>query len=92
LVLTALLFWQEQLTLPVRATGVTLVFLTLISWGGFFERRVWALNFEMARIAVISVLLLAAGTTLHSLALFILAAVFAFTMGHWVLSLRHKSL
>jgi len=51
---TALMFFESTLPVGLLAAGGALVLLAPLAWGGFFERRIWALPVELARLALLA--------------------------------------
>lgn len=49
---TALMLWGNALPFAERCGLVTLALLTLAGFGGFYERRAWALPLELGRLAL----------------------------------------
>jgi alkylglycerol monooxygenase len=51
---TALMFYETALPLAQLALGALLVLFPLLAWGGLFERRRWAVPFELLRLALLA--------------------------------------
>jgi hypothetical protein len=87
---TALLFTQFTLDLPRQAALAFLLLLTLLSFGGFLERRRWAVPVELARLGLVAataISWLQQGP--HLAAAFAALGVLAFA--GWILSLRRQA-
>ncbi|MFL5370328.1 MAG: sterol desaturase family protein [Myxococcales bacterium] len=86
---TALLFTQFTLGLPRQAALAFLLLLTLLSFGGFLERRRWAFPVELARLGLVAataMLWLSQGPRLPAAA----AALCLLAFAGWMLSLRRQ--
>ena len=51
---TALMFYETALPLAHLALAAAFVLSALIAWGAFFERRRWALRFELLRLCLLA--------------------------------------
>jgi len=85
----ALLMWQEALGEGLALAGALAILLTLLTWGGLFELRPWALPVEVGRIALIGAGLALLGAQGHlswAWALGLLAPALVFLV--WIMRYR----
>ncbi len=83
---TSVMFYENTLTLAETAAAGGAIYLTLLTWGGFLERRSWALPVEVARLLLLSMAVLQlVRTGVLPLALAALALAASVAMMVWLL-------
>ncbi len=86
---TALMFYETALPMVQLALGAAFVLFALVAWGAFFERRRWAVPFELLRIALVAAAAIAWLWVLpRTFPIAIGALLIAVAMAVWLLSIR----
>lgn len=88
-VLMWLMLSADSLRLGERVGAVSLILLTLLIWGGLFEKKYWALPLELGRLIVIAAVIVAYGWALPSMRVVLAAgAVLLIIFAAWLLRYR----